>query len=116
MAGNHNDAATLSAAAASAVSARRVVKLSSSGLAHSAAATDVVVGVAPEAIGSGEVGDYHVRGTVPVTVSGAISRGGRVACDASGKAKAWATGNTVIGVALTAAAADGEEITLLLTL
>lgn len=75
-----------------------------------AADTDVVKGVTREDIVDGANGDLAIRGVVRVIASGVISAGARVAPDTAGKGKAAQAGDTTIGVAVDAAAADGDII------
>lgn len=79
-------------------------------IAVTAADTDVPIGVTMEAIGDQKRGDLILRGRHPVTASGAITAGARLAPDAAGKVKAAAAGDSVIGVAVDAATNDGDVI------
>lgn len=80
------------------------------GITVTAADTDVPTGVTMAAIPDLANGDLVQRGEHPVTASGAITAGVKIACDAAGKVKAAASGDTVIGTAKEAALVDGDVI------
>jgi len=80
------------------------------GLTLTAADTDVAVGVTGEEIANNANGNVCIKGRHPVTANGAITAGLRIACEANGKVKAAASGDTVIGVAEEAALADNDVI------
>ncbi|MFZ5896820.1 MAG: capsid cement protein [Myxococcota bacterium] len=80
------------------------------GITATTADTDVPVGVTAANVPDGTNGDLCVRGRHPVTASGAIASGARIAPDAGGKVKAAAAGDAVIGHAVDAAAADNDII------
>ena len=94
-----------------------IVKLDSSanGVALSAAATDVHIGVLQNTPASGEAATVRFLGTSKVVAGAAITKGAYVASDASGKAAATtADKDNAIGIALEAAAADLDVIEILL--
>jgi hypothetical protein len=94
-----------------------IVKLdsSSNGIALSAAATDVHIGVLQNTPASGEAATVRFLGTSKVVAGAAITKGAYVAADSAGKAAATTTDkDNSIGVALEAAAADGDIIEVLL--
>lgn len=69
------------------------------------AATDVFYGVVANAdIPDGSYGDVQVLGIAPVLAGGTVAAGARVTADASGDGVAASTGNSVLGVAVTAGA------------
>lgn len=101
-----------SVAGASAVIGGRLVTVAD---VHAAADSVTWVGVASHDAAIG--GDYGVYAGVPVqklVASAAIAAGARVKCAAAGKVVTFVDGTDVhtrlVGVALAAAAADGDEI------
>lgn len=84
---------------------------SSKQVALGAAATDSLIGVLQNKPKQGEGALVRFGGTSKVVASAAISVGARVTSTAAGKAVATTTTNdTVIGIALEAAGADGDII------
>lgn len=76
------------------------------------ASAEGVLQNAPSAAGySATVG---ISGVSQVVAGAAITRGDSVASGSAGKAKTAASGNRVLGIALSAAAADGDIIRVLL--
>ncbi|MCK4454537.1 DUF2190 family protein [Candidatus Parcubacteria bacterium] len=74
-------------------------------------ATDLLLGVLQDKPESGQAGTYRHEGTTKVVASGAIAIGADVTSDAAGKAVTTTTqGDKVKGIALEAAAADGDII------
>lgn len=73
---------------------------------------DGVLQDAPSA--AGYPATIAISGRTKVVAGAAIARGANVASGATGKAKTSANGNRVLGVALEAAAADGDVISILL--
>ena len=81
----------------------------------SSAATDVHVGVLQNTPAAGEAATVQFLGTTKVVAGAAIARGAYVSADASGKAASNTTDKeNAIGMALEAAAADGDIIEVLL--
>lgn len=80
-----------------------------------AGASDMIVGVLQNTPEAGEAASVRFGGTSKVEATGAISKGDRVTADADGKATATTTdGAEYGGIALEAAAADGDIIEVLL--
>lgn len=103
-----------------ALAEKRLVKISSSTVVYmTATATDIPAGVTQFAAASGDnvtIKHPHDGGTLEVTAGGAISAGADVYAAANGKVTAVPTaGGTYlrVGVALEAAAADGDIIEIL---
>lgn len=72
-------------------------------------------GVVTKAISASKDGIVQLSGLATVTASEAVAEGALVSVVAtSGKVETADTGEFVVGVACTAAAADGDEITVLL--
>lgn len=94
-----------------------LVKLSTGQYAVAAAA-DTALGVTTRRVKAGEAVAPRrpSAGSLVCTASGVIAAGGKVETDASGKVRALRTsgGGTgvMVGVAMTAAAADGDWITI----
>jgi hypothetical protein len=80
------------------------------GIVVCAADTDVPTGVTMAAIADEMNGDLCQRGEHPVTASGAITAGAKIAPDAGGKVKAAAAGDTVVGTAKETCTTDGDVI------
>lgn len=78
-----------------------------------AAAGSVALGIARYDGVSGDAVPVDVLGVAAVEAGGAIAAGGRIQVGASGKAIAWA-GGAVVAIALEAAAADADIISVLL--
>lgn len=106
--------------AGAAITANRLLKLTAENtVEHATAITDDIIGVSTKTVASGEYVDVL---TTPgakhkVTAGAAIAVGAQVMPQAAGAGKcATAAGATAksVGIALTAAAADGEEIEVLL--
>lgn len=113
-----NPTLTKSGLADAAIVKNRFVKLTSTGIAASTAATDKIYGVHSGDVdaATGETVPVIVNGTAKVTASAAIAIGAYVTATTGGKAVTTTTaGNVVRGIALTAADADGDEIEILLT-
>jgi hypothetical protein len=79
--------------------------------AHAAANSATWLGVAShDAVSGDDVGTYSGPGQ-RLTASGAIAAGALVSCDTGGKVKSGAaTFDVLVGIALEAAAADGDVI------
>ncbi|MHA3682791.1 capsid cement protein [Leucobacter sp. HY1908] len=91
----------------------RVLVVSGAGaVAHAGADVAVVAGVASRDVKQGEtVGVYPLGGVHRLVASGAVAAGAEVASAADGKVAS--AGDNVFGVALSAAAADGDVIDVL---
>lgn len=100
---------TISVLAAAALTAERLV--TAAGAVATAAGN--AVGVARTDAAIGELCPVDVLGTAVVTAGGAIAKGAHVEVGATGKAVTLAAGKAV-GVALEAAAADGDPVEILL--
>lgn len=112
-----NGAALSLPAAANAIRIARFVTMAAAGISESAAATEEVVGISLEAIAAANTGLAVAcarpnGGKVEVAAGAAVLVGALVTTDATGRAVTAATGNTVLGVALTASGAADEVITI----
>ena len=108
----------ISKIADAAILANRFVKLTSTGIAAATAGTDKIAGVMnkQEGVATGEIAPVVVFGTAKVVASAAVAIGDAVTATTGGKAVVTTTtGNIVRGIALEAAAADGDIIEILLT-
>lgn len=95
---------------ASALTQFQCVK-TAAGLVVSAADTDVVLGIIQDGADANAIlADVVTFGATKAIASGLIAKGARVCPDAAGKIKAAASGDLVCGVAVTAAALDGDII------
>lgn len=102
----------------SSITKSRIVKLDAGNapdaVATAAAATDTLYGVAMETIADQANGNVQVRGVAPIETGGAISAGGKVTTDATGRAVAAApaagTNNGLVGIALTASTGASQFI------
>lgn len=110
-----NPVLTLSLPAGADLSAKQHLFVkASSGAAVLAGNNEGALGVLqndPNAEGTASI---MALGVSRVVAGAAIAEGAQVAADANGKAKTAATGSIVLGVALEAAAADGDIIPVLL--
>ncbi len=105
----------LSKTADAAITQYRIVKVTSSGVDVSTADTDKILGVAKLTVAITEQCPVQISGTAKVTASAAISVGDYLTATTAGKAAATTTDKKrVIGIALEAAAADGDIIEVLL--
>ena len=106
--------------AGAAIVANRLVKLDTTEgqVIHTAAITDDAVGASLKTYASGDAGvEVQIGGIVKLTAAAAISLGAQVMPDSGGAGKiATAAGATAVscGVALQAASADGDVISVLL--
>jgi hypothetical protein len=83
------------------------------GLVVSAADTDVVLGIVQDgAAASASAAAVCVFGQTKAIASGEILKGARVCPDSSGRVKTAASGDLVCGIALSAAAVDGDELNI----
>ncbi|MCM8625527.1 DUF2190 family protein [Accumulibacter sp.] len=105
--------------AGAAISAYRLVKFSAAEtVIQATAATDSIIGVANDVgAASGERQDVVMQGIAWVEAGAAISLGAFVTADANGRGVASApsagTNNRILGVALDAAGASGDQIRVL---
>jgi hypothetical protein len=94
------------------------VKISGTSAIAVAAATDVPLGVVVNTPKSGQTAEVVVSGIVKLKASAAITAGAKVGTTATGTAVSLASGTDttkfICGMALTAAAAAGDIITVLL--
>jgi len=79
-----------------------------------AAAGENALGVALVAAVAADKAPVAVLGTAIVEAGAAVSAGATIKADANGKAIPWATSGAKIALALSAAAADGDTIEVLL--
>ena len=78
------------------------------------ATTDAVIGVLHNNPDAGQAAQVQVAGTTPAKAGAAISAGAKVMCEADGDFETATATNNVVGIAKTAAGADGEIFALLL--
>jgi hypothetical protein len=101
--------------ASAALAPYRRVKFHTSGKLEYAGASDFGLGVLDERALAADayvaVRPYHDPGSFRVVAAGAINRGASVYAAANGKVAA--TGTVLLGTAVTAAAADGDELEVL---
>lgn len=98
-----------------AITANRVVKITSTGVDTATAATDAIIGVSKNAPGQGEAAAVQFAGTARVVSSGIIAVGAWVTATTGGKIIATTSDHAVVlGRALEAAAADGDVIEIAL--
>ena len=99
-----------------AVTGGRLVAVSGAGtVAHTGDDSAVCAGVAAFDAASGDQLTIYPRpGIHRLTASGAIAAAARIAADAAGKVQTIGSNTNPIGTALTAAAADGDVIDVLL--
>lgn len=114
MKGEFTDILTLSIVAKAAITANQFVDADG----NVAAADEKGVGIARNKAAIGEVFPVGVVGTFPAIASAAITVGAQLAVAAGGKVKpvvvtTVAIAGSVVGMALEAAAADGDEILVL---
>ena len=108
--------------AGGAINAFRIVKFSAADtVVLSAAATDSIVGVCNEVSpASGERCDIIMQGIAYVEAGAAIALGAPITSDASGRgvtaAPAAGVNNRILGIALEAATAAGDQIRVLIEL
>ena len=109
----HVPGVAVTLAASAEVTGGRLLAVSGAGsVAAAGAASTFVAGVASRDVKTGDtVGVYPLGGVHRLTAAGAIPAGTVVAAAADGKIAA--TGDMKIGVALAAAAADGDVIDVL---
>lgn len=105
--------------AASAITRARFVTIASGLVEQANAATDVLYGVANDDTSATDTvaGVQLIDGAsvVEVEAGAAVTLGSEVTADAQGRAVDAATGNQVGGIALSATAAAGEMVNVLLT-
>lgn len=122
---------TLIAAADQSTSQYRAIKVDTAEKGAVAGAGEFAIGVLQNKPAAGEAATVRVAGVTKMVAGAAVAAGARVAPDAAGKAKTAvaATVNTsdagaasdavtashVLGIALEAAAADGDIISVLIT-
>ena len=101
------------------VNPQRIVKYGTApAVIEGAAATDLLLGVSTNTADavSGESIDVVMFGETTVIAGAAVAVGALLTSDADGKAVTAAATNRSVGVALTAAAADGDAITVFVSL
>lgn len=104
--------------AGAAITRNRAVKMSGANVIHTAAITDVAIGVATQDADSGKQVEVQLFGKAKIVAAAAITAGVEVMPDSGGAGKvATAAGATAVnmGVALEAAGADGDVIAVLLS-
>ena len=103
--------------AASAVTARRIVKFTAAGkIEHATAGTDNSVGVSNRVgdVAADDRVDVHLSRTTEVEAGAAIAYGVSVAAGADGKAVPAVAGDVAVGFAVGDATADGDILDILL--
>ena len=103
---------TLTVAASATLTADRFVTL---GGAVSATDSATSLGVVRQDAASGDKVPVDVIGTTICTAGAAITAGAALKVTTGGKVITWATSGLKVGIALQAAAADGDLIEILLT-
>jgi hypothetical protein len=96
----------------------KIVKVSGTGVVTATAITDIPLGILQNAPASGKTAEVAVSGVSKVVAGAAITAGALVGIQVTnGKVKSITAGTDstqyVVGQALTAAAADGDIITVL---
>ena len=79
------------------------------------AAIGVLIMQTPDVVAAGDEVTIQIKDIGPVVASGAIALGAEVTVDANGKIKAAASGNAVLGQAMTSASADGDIVQVQIT-
>jgi hypothetical protein len=109
------EAVTLPAAADLSSSQHRLLQVDTNGKAALATATSMVVGILQNKPASGQAASLAYSGVSKVLAGAAFAAGARITSDANGAAIAATTaGDSVIGVALQAAAASGDKVALII--
>lgn len=88
--------------------------VNTAGEAAVAGAAGVALGVLQNDPGAAGTASIMVQGVSRVRAGAAIALGAKVGSDANGKARTAITGDTILGIALEAAAADEDIIPVLL--
>lgn len=101
---------TLTVVASGAIVANRFV----TPLNDQAVADENTLGVSRTAAADGEACPVDVIGTTTVEAGAVVAAGASLKSDASGRAITWATSGAKVGIALSAAAAAGDLIEVLL--
>ena len=120
MAENGGDIDTITAQAAADLSGKQyhLMRLSGAGLcnvaSHAAGAAGTLFGVLQNKPTSGHAATLAYEGESKVVAGGNISANAYITTNGSGRATAASSGNMVAGIALEAAAADGDVIRCLL--
>jgi hypothetical protein len=107
----------LSLKAGGAITKNRFVKQDTSqdkAIVQSAAGTDLNFGVALETVASGLQCPFQNAGIAKLQCGAAVAKGASIASDASGKGVTAATGDRVAAIALEAAGADLDVISVML--
>lgn len=104
---------TLVAAADLSAKLHHLAKIDASGEVAVAGAGELAVGTIGNKPLAGEPVELDVGVIVPVVAGAAVASGAEVAADANGRAVTATVAARVFGVAIDAAAADGEEIRVL---
>jgi hypothetical protein len=101
---------------------RAVTQVADTGVKQTDAAAAVVLGVAQENISaadatSGRIADIRMMGITRAIngTAGALARSTLVATDNTGRVVAATTGQAAVGLTLSAATAQGDQVDLLLT-
>lgn len=101
------------------INPQRIVKFGTApAVIEGAAATDLLLGVSTntEDALAGDFVDVVMMGETQVVAGAAVAVGALLTADADGKAVTAAATNRIAGVALSAAAADGDVITIFVSL
>jgi hypothetical protein len=92
----------------------RAAKVDSNGLAALGGAGDFCVGITQDNVPTGEAGGVRISGVSKAVAGAAVAAGAKVTSDANGRIiTATASTDNCLGVALSAAAALGEIISVL---
>lgn len=94
----------------------KIVKFDGSGdiVVATTKASDLLLGIIQDNPPSGQACDVKCAGISKGIAGAAVTKGARLTTDGSGRAIAWSTGEVQIGIALSAAAAAGDEISVLI--
>ena len=92
----------------------KIVKIDTNAKIALAVDGDPAIGVLQNKPNSDQAAEVAVSGVTKVIAGAAVAKGDLVASDANGKLKTAATGDYIIGLALEAASADGNIITIYL--
>jgi|GEM_PF-2418548 len=116
---NYQNVSPLQATAGGTIEAFRVVEGTLASCTAANAIADLAIGVSLQSAASGDVISLQTHGIAKITASAAITAGDEVMVTASGSGKvSTSSGATArsVGVAMTAAAADGDIIEVLIQL
>ena len=79
------------------------------------AAIGVLIAQTPDVVAAGDEVTIQIKDIGPAVAAAAIAVGAEVTVDANGKVKTAASGNAVLGQAMTSASADGDFVQIQIT-